>query len=294
MTNYGLDLSKEKQDRQPEDWVFGAASQVCIAEIPEEERIKYLPKGEIQRGAEDTMDCVSRAFNNTLETKFNWLVRNEILSGANINWLDDNGYITPNGVEFSDAFIAILSGTTRNGNSMKAPVHAIHEHGLIPKSRLPLKPDMTFDEYHDPVRITEELKTLGKEFLKRFTINYEIVKEDRYDTALSENILNVAAFAWPSPVDGIYPRSDDSPNHAFIIFDGVWRIFDNYIDDVDMDFIKILAPDYNFLDYGYRVFIKENVVETVPKKKLNFVEFIINLIKIWQKKASSTPTTSQS
>lgn len=263
MKNYGLDLEKERQDVQDEDWVFGGTSQLCIAPISESFRESYLPIGEVQRGKQDMQDCASRAPINILETKFNFLLRSHLIAPENEQWLRDNGYITGTSIEFSDAFVAILSKTTKRGNSLKAPIHAIHTYGLIPKKLLPLSTDMDFEDYHDPQRITDALKKLGAEFIKRFPVNYEKVYEEHYGLLLKEDMLVVAGYAWPRPENGIYPRSKHDPNHAFMnIRTPKYVIFDNYLDrDVEGDFIKQLAEDYDLLDYGYRVFLSQNVVQ---------------------------------
>lgn len=284
MKNYGFNLKLEQQHSSENDWRYGAFSTPCLASIPEGERIKYLPAGEVQRGVEDTMDCATRGPINILETKFNWLYQNNKISPENKAWLENNNYVRNGNVEFADAFIAILSGTTRVGNSIKAPLQAIENNGLVPKSRLPLLSSMTFDEYHDPLRITEELKALGQEFKKRFPINYEKVYIIHYNELYEGDMLVSAGYAWSIPVNGEYPRIEGNPNHVWM---GICRplhtIFDNYIDSVDGDFIKKLASDYNMLDYGYRVFIP-NENKVIDKKQLrpwymNIYDIIINIIK---------------
>ena len=284
MKNYGLNWELEKLQESKEDWVFGAVSPVCLAEgLSELQRDVFLPKGEVQRGAEDTMDCATRGPINILEIKFNYLVNNKVISKRGFKFLYDNGYINrSNRIEFSDAFIAIKSGTTRNGNSMKAPLEAIRLYGLIPKSMLPLEKWMTFEDYHKEERITEEMEDLGQEFRKHFNINYEKVYEKNLDELLERDIINMAGYAWDRPVNGEYLRSENRPNHVFV---GIRKprtyIFDNYIDSVDGDFIKKLAPDYDFLDYGYRIIISENKTGEV---KQSWWEIIINFIKkLWQK-----------
>src|SRR3990167_10845780 len=167
--NYGLDLELEKEHLRDEDWKFGGDVVLnCIAQIPENERIQYLPKGEVQRGIEDTMDCATRGPINILETKFTWLLVNKKLDFEQEYWLRAKGYTDGDKVKFSDAFVAINSGTTRNGNSMKAPLDAIRKQGLIPKKMLPLEEQMTWQDYHNPARITQEMRDLGLEFSERF------------------------------------------------------------------------------------------------------------------------------
>lgn len=253
--NKGFDLEKERLDVEDTDWVFGGASLVCLAPVPPKEREANLPKGEVQRGREDFMDCASRAPLNILEDKFNWLLRNGRLKHE--AWFREQGYITENGFEFSDRFIAILSGTTRSGNSLKAPCQAIHEYGLIPKSKLPARKSMTWDEYHNREDVTGSLLALGEQFKTRFTINYERVYDESYRTLLDEDMLIFAGHAWPTPRKGEYPRTNDPINHAFAgIRSPLYYIFDNY-EESPGDFIKKLAKDYNLLNYGYRLYISE-------------------------------------
>lgn len=282
MKNTGLDLEREKLERSEQDWVFGVGEPLkCITSIPEAVRSLYLPVGEVQKGVDDMMDCASRSPINKLEVKFNWLLRNRKLNPITEKWLLDNGYIENNSIVFSDAFIAILSNTTRQGNSLIAPLKAIHKYGLVPKKMLPLLPHMTFDEYHNKDRITKELLDLGEEFLKRFPINYEIVYEKDLDANLEDDMFTGAGYAWPDPVNGEYPRVDYSPNHAWVTFARKYYAFDNYFDNVDGDFIKKLAPDFRFLEYGHRVVISaENIIldTPIPIKK-TWLQIFFDIIK---------------
>lgn len=253
--NYGLNLELEKQHIDGTEWTFGAVSQPGLAHLSESERTDYLPSGELQRGKEDFSDCVTRGFLNSLEAQFNWLYRNDKLKPENKKWLEDKGYVQNDEVTFSDRFIAVLSGTTRNGNSMKAPVDAIRKNGLIPKSLLPKSSDMTWDMYHDPSKITDELKQLGQDFLTRFSINYEQVPKVLISNALKDDIIVVAGYAWTAPIDGVYPPAPDMPfNHCWINFQNKYFAFDNYL-DTDGDWIKHLSEFYVFYDYGYRVYV---------------------------------------
>lgn len=265
--NYGLNWSLEKQQQSDKDWIFGATSTKCLATIPPSLRWAYLPVGEVQRGAEDMMDCASRAPLNILETKFNFLIANKLISPDNIKWLKDKGYIgLQDSIEFSDAFVAINSGTTRQGNSLKAPLEAIRTQGLIPKSMLPLEKWMTWEDYHNPERITPAMVKLGMDFASRFRINYEKVYETNFENILKTDLLDCAGYAWPEPVEGEYPRTTLDPNHAFMVFNNPrYNIFDNYLDTVDGDFIKKLTTDYDLMDYGYRVFISKEV-PSPPKR----------------------------
>ncbi len=267
MKNYGLNLELEKQQQSKEDWIFGAVSQPCLASIPIEEREKYLPIGELQNIGEEKMDCASRGPINILETKFTYLLQNKKLK--NEKWLRDNSYVVNERVLFSDRFIAIRSGTTVQGNSMKAPIHQCTK-GLIPKCIFPQV--ALFEDYYRG--ITGQMEALAEEFSKRFTINYEIVYEVHYGEELKDDFLNVAGFAWPEPVNGEYPRSELMPNHVFIAFRlPKYYIYDNYI-DFDRDFIKKLSSNYDFLDYGYRIYISSETTPEERKIQLNVFDVL--------------------
>ena len=269
MKNYGLDLEKELREQSVKDHIHVVGvSRVCDANIPEFQRELYLPEGEIQRSSiEDMMDCATRGPINILEAKFSFLLADDKFPQETQEWLEKNGYFQGGQVKFSDAFIAIKSGTSRRGNSLKAPLEAIREFGLIPKKLLPLGIDMTWEEYHNPTRIAPEMNNLGKEFLKRFTINYEKVYQTDYQKI--DDFIDVAGYAWSEPINGVYPAIDFPPNHAFVRFKRPAHfIFDNYIDSSDGDFIKKLAQDYDLLDYGYRLYV---TVHTVPQKQSNKV-----------------------
>src|SRR5688572_10004982 len=117
-----------------------------------QDRVSYLPTGEVQRGRDDFMDCASRSPIDILEANFTYLYQNGLFSTEHRGWLEDKGHVVVREdmghvVEFSDRLIAVLSGTTANGNSMKAPIDTIHRSGLIPKSMLPASSDMAIEEY---------------------------------------------------------------------------------------------------------------------------------------------------
>jgi hypothetical protein len=281
--NHGLNLELEKQHQLPEQEGFlGANSLTCLVNIPAEEREKYLPVGEIQRGAEDTMDCASRWLVNVLEAKFTYAVEKKIFSPQNIEWLNSNGYIDADGrVVLSDAFVGINSGTTRQGNSMIAPLDAARRQGMIPKRKLPLEPWMSWEEYHDPKRITPEMYALGLEFSRRFKINHERRKIEEFEEVLEVDFLGVAGHAWPKPKNGIYPSTNAPINHAFASFrNPKYQIFDNYPDSFDGDFIKNLASDYKLLDYGYRIIISSETHEPVRTNWLQ--DFMSELAKFFR------------
>jgi len=266
--NHGFSQELEIKHQKPSDYVFGAGKPLSgLAEsIPFK---KYLPVGEIQRGKEDVMDCATRAPINILETKFTYLYQNRLLSPDNIKWLEDKGYIVDGRVVFSDAFVAIGSKTTRQGNSLIAPINFIHKGGLIPKPMCPLESWMTWNDYHNPKRITKAMKNLGLEFLTRFIIHYERILSGDFNLLISKDMIDVVGFAWPEPIEGEYPKVSYSFNHAFVYFEKPpYEIYDNY-PETEGDFIKNLASNYSLMGYGYRLIVNEiDVKKKMEKTRL--------------------------
>lgn len=276
--NYGIDWDKELAEQTEEDHIFGSFSKRNIVQIKQEEREGYFSPGELQNKGEEKMDCATRSGENIGENTLNFLLLNDKLSASNIKFIEQ--YIVDDRVVLSDAFNATLSGTTRQGNSLKAPLHSIHKQGIIPKAILPQA--LTFNEHHDRNRITDSMIKLGEESVRRFPFFYERVEEKNYDTAILEDMLDSAGYAWPDEVDGVFHGVDYQPNHAFVRVrkeKTINRAFDNYIDS-DGDFFKNLAEDYKFMPYAYRLYLPQ-VNEVSEPKQYVFFNFDNFFKKLW-------------
>ena len=280
--NRGLDLVREQQEQSVKDWQFGAFSAAGVINVPLAERSKYLPAGERQNVGEEKNDCATRSPINHLEVQFNYGYIKKTFKPENLKWLEDNGYIENGRVVFSDRMIAILSNTDPlRGNSLRAPIDTIYRKGLIPKRMFPQVESR--NEYYDKSKITDEMYRLGEEFLKRFAINYEQVAAVHMPELLKDEVVGVAAYAWPTPKNGIYHRTEAEFNHAFLAFDPAIYAFDNYLDwnvnntaQVEGDFTKQLAKDYKFFDYGYRIYVSS---ENLPEQEDVILTVIRNLIQ---------------
>jgi hypothetical protein len=275
MKNYGIDLERERAEQDGSEWKFGATSPQCLAAIPLLDRMKYQPPGEYQFGVEDFMDCATRAPINILAAKFTFRHRRMQFLHENGLWLEQNGYVQNGYVDFSDRFTAILSGTTPQGNSFKAPLESIRKDGLIPKWMLPRDASMNFNRYHNRADITPAMIALGKEFARRFTINYEQVTNIKGHLYTDE--VEVGGFAWPPERNGIFGRSEEPMNHAFKVIEPEYLAFDNYKDSND-DFYKNLSPDYKFYDYGYRVILSAETADPVIAQKQGIIAMLFELL----------------
>jgi len=273
--NFGLNLELEKLAQSPKDWKLKGRT---LEEIELDKTIiklnpvkiyDNLPIGELQRGREDYMDCASRAPVNVAETIFNYALAENLLQPENVRWLSQTGYIVQKDgqkkIEFSDRYIAIKSGTTNNGNSLKAPVDAIYQWGLIPKAMLCGNSTMSRSEYLSPSRITSAMEDTGKEFKRRFPVQYYKIYKHQFEKALPTSPVVVAGYAWPNPnSQGIYPAVTAAINHAFMYFAlPKYKIFDNYL-DYDQDWIKRLAEDYILLEYGFWMVFRQRKLAQSP------------------------------
>ncbi len=276
----GLDLGRQRAEESPNDWIFGALSQPGLVSIPEEERETWLPKGEVQGGVQDFADCASRSPNNHLEALFTYHYQHD-MKPENKVWLEINGYVGDDKrVTFSDRWVAIGSNTTRTGNSLRGPIDFLRK-GLIPKKMLPKEETMDWSAYHDPSKITQAMRNLADEFAKRFTINFEAVAQVHFSEVLKDDFLGVAGFAWATPIDGVYPPSDNQMNHAFLLYKNPkWQAFDNYLEAPD-DYTKNLSPFYKFYETAYRVYLASEQVPTDEKKSV--LSLYAELVKLLEK-----------
>ena len=274
---------KELADQKLEDWKFGALSQPGIVTIPLGEREFWLPKGELQFSQyADYIDCATRSPINHLEALMTYGYQKQIFTEENRKWLQDNGYVKEGKIVLSNRFNAVLSGTTRQGNSLKSPIDSVYRDGVIPKYLLP-EENLTFDEYHDATKITQAMKDLGKEFKKRIQLNYEQVDTKLHlKEANKDDCIGVAIHAYPAAKNGVYPRTEEQMNHAVLSIKPEYFIFDNYNENNDLnDFIKQLAPDYKFFQTGYRLYISGQATGTEYDTKVALYKKLIDLLTRW-------------
>jgi len=259
-----------------EDWVLGDASFGREVVIPSGDWTPYLPTGEEQQLAGmETMSCVSQSACKNIEMIMDWMIDSNKISIKNLKWLKDNGYIDGQGhPNFSGRFVAKMSGTTANGNSLKNVAETIRKIGLVPESVWPFVAGMTWAEYYK-YPSSEAIK-LGREFLARFQINYEVVPESQTKEGLKYSPLQSAVHAWNGrDTNNVYVRCAGSLNHAISIFkrDALIWIFDHY--KLFDSFIKKLADNFNMMDYSYRYLITEKNPETpAPSPYPDNVSFI--------------------
>lgn len=250
------------EDIKPEDWLFGAKAIDMEVKVEDGNWNKYLPKNEKQRNGFESMCCTNFSSTTAVEILFTRLIEEGKLSASNLQWLKDKGYFDDTGhINFSDRFDAIVSGTRPEvGNSLKAPAEAKRKMGLIPESMLPWVDDKNI--YFNKNKITQEMYALGAEFLTRFAINYEMVYETDIVNALKVSPVAGACFAWNgTDGNGVFVKVNNQINHAICRIKPVkgQQLMDSY-----EPFIKTMADNYNFLNYGIRYIVREILQPEVP------------------------------
>ena len=248
-----------------EDWMFGSSGMDQKIRIYSGDWTPHLPNNEKQTIGYRTMACTNFSSTTAIEIQFMYRIHKGIISDTNLVWLFDNGYFDKDGnINFSDRFDALISNTSlMGGNSLKRVAEAKRIYGLIPEKMLPWAEDQK--EYFDKTKITDEMYSMGQEFLKRFPINYEIVYSKDFVTALKISPLAGALYAWNGKKDGVYYKVDNKLNHAIAIIKphpANWNIFDSFY-----PFIKELAPNYTFLHYALRYIIGNNELPNTSSKQ---------------------------
>jgi hypothetical protein len=204
----------------------------------------------------DDWGCVLHSDMTSLASVMDRKIELGMISSSNIKWLTDNEYFDSNGlINFNDRF-AIYNGKVKCGKGTWTEVAAdsIKETGLTPQRKW----DYDKDDFTScPLFIVEPpqyMYDLGKEFLKRFKINYDFIDgNDREgkNEAKKYSPLQVLVVAWYKNSQGLYYNPNNHFNHAVTDFKKVElgannKIWDSYSDYDNSPFEKELTPNYEF------------------------------------------------
>lgn len=190
-------------------WIYWPWDWIAWVNSPIERKVRnhsgdwtiYKPEHEIQLinawadGIFETNFCVTFSALDTIETEFNYLLSEDEIPEEDMKWLKDVGFFKNWKINFSDRFTWILWETWPNGAYLYKIARAIKDYWLIPESILPINVS-SYAEFVDKSNITEEMYEIGREFKKRFTINYEwVLDDDRYP--ISKEHLKESLKVWP-------------------------------------------------------------------------------------------------
>lgn len=233
-----------EQPRQETDFVAGRESGILYEENKKDGNWgNLLPKGERQSTRIfDTMACVSFSAHNCLESYCNLLLSQGKFSKEALEFFNKHGYIVDGKFEFSDRFLAKLSGTTVRGNWAQKVADTIRHYGAVPEHMWKFEGDFDWDKYY--AEVPQHLIDLGKEFLKYVEIRYEWVPAQLIDIEFHLKqaplqILTPVCPGWSQPFT--VKGCGLNVAHATMIYsvDDTVNIFDHY-----EPFQKSLVLDY--------------------------------------------------
>lgn len=222
--NYGL---LEDLTLNPKDWRFGGISGATKTVLREDgQYLDFLPTRELQHNGFDSMACVSFSALNCLEMIHR-------VNGLPVN--------------YSDRFLAKMSGTTPQGNYLTMVAETIRREGLVIEDLWPFSfgSDIrTWEAFY--ADIPQEVRDRAKDWLTGWNYAWERVGKNDLKDALRYGPVQVTVYAWPRPVNGLYTDGGNTKrNHAVALVgykEGeYWTIFDHYDKTV-----KNLVWDYDF------------------------------------------------
>lgn len=223
------------------DWQAGANSPIVHVALQEDgDWTKIKIPNEIQFNSNgkpspyDTSMCVSYNGNtDPIEYILTRQIELGLVPQSKVQWLKDNGYFKDGVLNFNERFIGSLGETNESGAYQYKVANAVKNYGMIPNDMFKLAD--TFKDNIDKKFITQEMYDLGKEFTKRFKINYEWVEEKDVDEYLTYSPL--ACYGYFANGDGILnPQSgslhcmlaiNKTPEYI-MIDDSYWQNFKKY------------------------------------------------------------------
>lgn len=166
--------------------------------------------------AKDLSICWNVACCESQETQLQFLAATGRFSKEDMDWFKEKGYIDADGDFYlSRRFIAVISGVRDNGNDHAEAWRLSKKYGQIPNSMFPYTNDVHFFEKNF---ITQEMKDLGQEFLKRVSIeDWELGK--RWTRRPIEQ-LRAATFECPLQFGVPIPFMPNAWNQEKIDWDG--------------------------------------------------------------------------
>lgn len=195
----------------PQRWIYKSNSPLLGGELNSSaDWEQYLPVVEYQNlYGFDTMACVTYSFLNCIETLWKFQGNSER--------------------NFSDRFLATMSGTTHAGNTFDGVSDGARRCGLVNESQYPHNAD-SWNEYYKA--ISADILEIGKRFLKDYEIKAEYVRTYRLDhimEALKSSPLQVTV-KYASGEGNLNPTGDW--NHAVTCYgykeNEYWKIYDHY------------------------------------------------------------------
>lgn len=226
--NYGF----KKDVIVPEDYIFGGLTKIPKENLqPDKDWTPYLPMKEYQNlfGVE-TFACVTFTILNCVET----LIKKKYNEERN----------------YSDRFLAAISGTKEGGNSPKIVGEFLRKIGVVPQELWPFSENInTFDKFYE--KVPPKLYKLANEFNAEWEFGYEYVMPGGLEEALISSPLLMSVSAWHQDKDGYYYNPGVSNNHA-------------------TTYVKAVSNDYRLVFDSYDSVSKKVKWDTMPEVAMRF------------------------
>lgn len=225
----------------------------------------YLPDPEWQNSIYfDTRACVSFSATNCIEAQVNFMLeKGEITREEIADWLDSDGNFN-----LSDRFLAKMSGTTFNGNTLQKVADTLRHIGIVSEKdwhypRLQREPVFDWDEYYQEP--PQWVKDKALKFLEIFEIKYEWVVENHAEH-LKHAPLQISLPLCPDWNTGEVPACGlTNATHAVTLFNilinKAHEIFDSY-----NPFAKTLAPGYP-IPWAMKIIINKKPMYQLIRKQ---------------------------
>lgn len=219
----------------------------------------FVPQGEDQeRGGFEPMDCTSAGTLNCVQT----LERQEFGETNN----------------YSERFLAEISGTTLNGNDPNYVAETLRKKGCVREADWPFTPDInTWGKFYQTP--PPNIITLALEFIAKYDFGHQWVGVDQQSmtTALMYSPLAVDVFAWNAPdADGIYHRNGQPSEHWVMIYGYVANNYWKCFDSTTLTYKK-LAWDFGFRMVKEFTLHKQVVNETAWDSFVRWFRQALNL-----------------
>lgn len=220
----------------PEDYMLGGYSKLPT-EVLQENRdwSPWVQPDELQKKRDlETYNCTNYGTNNAVEIL---LARKY---GVGVNW--------------SERFTGVNSGTTKNGNTPKNAAETIRKQGMIEEGLLPFDDSITtWEEYYSPNPMPAHLKNKGKQWIKRYDFGYEYVfmpdesgKAEKIYEALTYSPVCASVVAWIQGDGEFYVKDRGQPDTHWTVVCGCKKKEYFEIADSYPPFRKRVPWDYDF------------------------------------------------
>jgi len=251
-----VEVKPTKTDFVHKEGTFGYVSKEKL--LPDCQWDKFRTTGELQkRQQKETMACVTFSAMNCLEQIINFHIK-----GGNqeiVNVFTQFGLIKDGEANFSDRYIAKMSGTTMRGNSQTTVAKTIRKFGLVPE-------DMWgWDTNNYYANVPQNIIDRGKELLEYIEFSYEWVSPSEFNTAKVYAPIQTSVYAWGEQRGGIFQRTSFARNHAVdndgFVMSQYDKIFDSY-----QPFDKKVSWDFNMgMGMIFTISLKKKLPNPVDK-----------------------------